>query len=66
MGSNLVYSDTSYGPIYSDTYTQTTNIRINLIATLSLRANSFKHSIFISKADYWNSAGELNQNFTEQ
>lgn len=66
MPSTLVHFDTTYVPIYSDIYTQTTNIQINLTATLSLRNTSFKHSIYISEVDYYNSAGKLDKNFTEQ
>lgn len=66
MPTDLTYFDSTYVPIYSDIYTQTTNIQINLTATLSLRNTSFKHSIFISEVDYYNSAGELDKNFAEQ
>lgn len=66
LPENLTFFDTTYVPIYSDIYTQTTNIQINLTATLSLRNTSFKHSIYISEVDYYNSAGELDKNFTKQ
>jgi hypothetical protein len=66
LPSDLIHFDTTYVPIYSDIYTQTTNVQINLTATLSLRNTSFKHSLYISEVDYYNSAGELDQNFAEQ
>ena len=62
----MIHFDTTYVPIYSDIYTQTTNIQINLTATLSLRNTSFKHSLYISEVDYYNSAGELDKNFAEK
>jgi hypothetical protein len=66
LPSDLIHFDTTYVPIYSDIYSQTTDVQINLTATLSLRNTSFKHSLYISEVDYYNSAGELDQNFTEQ
>jgi hypothetical protein len=66
LPTDLIHFDTTYVPIYSDIYSQTTDVQINLTATLSLRNTSFKHSLYISEVDYYNSAGELDQNFTEQ
>ena len=66
MPTDLIHFDTTYVPIYSDIYTQTTNIQINLTATLSLRNTSFKHSLYISEVDYYNSAGELDKNFAKK
>jgi len=65
LPTNLTYFDTTYVPIYSDIYTQTTHIQINLTATLSLRNTSFKHSLYISDVDYYNSAGELDKHFIQ-
>ena len=58
MPAKLTLRDTTYVPIYSDIYSETKDTRFNLTATLSLRNTSFKHSIFISDVDYYNSAGE--------
>jgi len=66
LPEQLIYTDTSYIPIYSDIYTQTTNLQIDLTATLSLRNTSFKHSIFITHVDYYNSAGDLDKNFVKK
>jgi len=63
MPNNLVLNDTTYVPIYSDIYSKTKDTRFNLTATLSLRNTSFKHSIYISKVDYYNSAGEKTTSF---
>lgn len=61
--SGLLLNDTTYVPVYSDIYSKTKDIRFNLTATLSLRNTSFKHNIYISKVDYYNSAGEITSSF---
>ena len=63
LPSNLLLHDTTYVPIYSDIYSETKDRRFNLTATLSLRNTSFKHSIYISNVDYYNSAGEKTTSF---
>lgn len=65
MPSDLVLIDTTYVPIYSDIYSKTKDTRFNLTATLSLRNTSFKHNIYISKVDYYNSEGEKTISFLE-
>ncbi len=62
----LALNDTTYVPIYSDIYSKTKDTRFNLTATLSLRNTSFKHSIYISSIDYYNSAGEKTESFLEK
>lgn len=63
---NLALKDTTYVPIYSDIYSKTKDTRFNLTATLSLRNTSFKHSIYMSSVDYYNSAGEKTKSFLEK
>lgn len=64
--NNLALYDTTYVPIYSDIYSETKHIRFNLTATLSLRNTSFKHKIFISNVDYYNSAGKRTKRFLKK
>jgi hypothetical protein len=59
----LALRDTTYVPIYSDIYSESKDTRFNLTATLSLRNTSFKHSIYVSNVDYYNSAGEKTKSF---
>ncbi len=47
-----------YVPIYSDIYNQTRDSRTLLTATLSIRNTSLHDSLFISKIDYYNTAGD--------
>ena len=47
-----------YVPIYSDIYNQTRDSRTLLTATLSIRNTSLDDSLFISKIDYYNTAGD--------
>jgi hypothetical protein len=63
LPSDLILNDTTYVPIYSDIYSETKDSRFNLTATLSLRNTSFKHSIYISNVDYYNSEGEKTKSF---
>lgn len=61
--SEMVYKDIVYVPIYSDIYIDVTNQKSLLAATLSIRNTSFKDSLFISKIDYFDSAGNLVRNY---
>lgn len=60
---DIAFRDTTYVPIYSDIYSETKDIRFNLTATLSLRNTSFKHSIYISEVDYYDSSGKKTKSF---
>lgn len=64
--AHLALNDTTYVPIYSDIYSESKDTRFNLTATLSLRNTSFKHSIYVSSVDYYNSAGEKTKEFLEK
>ncbi len=59
----IVFRDTTYVPIYSDIYSETKDIRFNLTATLSLRNTSFKHPIYMSEVDYYDSSGKKTKSF---
>lgn len=55
-----------YVPIYSDIYNQTRDTRTLLTATLSIRNTSIRDSLFISKINYYNTAGDLVRSYLEQ
>lgn len=55
-----------YVPIYSDIYNQTRDSRTLLTATLSIRNTSIRDSLFISKIDYYNTAGDLVRSYLDQ
>ncbi len=56
---NLDYQDIVYVPIYSDIYFDESSEKCLLSATLSIRNTSFNDSLFVSKIDYFNTAGHL-------
>ncbi len=60
---DMIFSDTTYVPIYSDIYSKTKDIKFNLTATLSLRNTSFKDKIYISEVDYYDSFGKKTKSF---
>ena len=57
------YSDTVYVPIYSDIYSETKHVKFLLTATLSIRNTSLKDSIYISRIDYYDTFGNLVQQY---
>jgi len=64
--SDRAYAETFYVPIYSDIYLEQTNQNSLLAATLSVRNTSFSDSLFISKIDYFNTAGDLVRSYIDQ
>jgi len=63
LPEGLIYKDTTYVPVYSDIYSETKDVRFNLTATLSLRNTSFKHDIYVSEVDYFDSHGKKTKSF---
>lgn len=63
---NQRYSDTFYVPIYSDIYIDEQHPKNLLSATLSIRNVSDTDTLFVSKIDYYNTAGELVRHFIDQ
>ncbi len=59
------FQDIVYIPIYSDIYVDQANQKALLAATLSIRNTSFTDSLFISKIDYFNTAGTLVRSYVE-
>ena len=55
----IAYKDTVYVPIYSDIYTDASNLKNLLAATLSIRNTSFTDSLFVTTIDYYNTGGDL-------
>ncbi|MFK7807861.1 MAG: DUF3124 domain-containing protein [Saprospiraceae bacterium] len=61
--NQIQYEDIIYVPIYSDVYVDGSNPRNLLAATLSIRNTSYSDTLFISKIDYYNTAGTLVRNY---
>lgn len=61
--NNMAFQDTIYVPIYSDIYVDEHNQKTLLAATLSIRNTDYKHSLFISKIDYFDTHGNLVRSF---
>lgn len=59
------YSSRVYVPIYSDIYVDIQNQKNLLSATLSIRNTSDSDTLFISKLEYYNTAGELVRNYLD-
>ena len=57
--SDSLTQGTSYLSIYSHVYSRTEGVSRDLTATVSLRNTNIKDTIFIDKADYFNTQGEL-------
>ena len=62
----LAYQDIIYVPIYSNIYIDQINQNSLLAATLSIRNTSFKDSLYVSKIDYFNTAGSLVRSFIDK
>lgn len=60
-----LFQDLIYVPIYSDIYVDHQNQKTLLAATLSIRNTSSVDSLFISKIDYYNTAGDLVRGYIE-
>ncbi|MCB0456900.1 MAG: DUF3124 domain-containing protein [Flavobacteriaceae bacterium] len=52
-------SGSSYLSVYSEIYSETEHATINLTATVSLRNINKKDTIFLEKAEYYNTHGQL-------
>ncbi|MFK7947275.1 MAG: DUF3124 domain-containing protein [Saprospiraceae bacterium] len=63
---NLNYQDTVYVPIYSDIYAGSKYITFNLTATLSIRNTSLTDSMYVEAINYYNTGGELVQEFLDK
>lgn len=59
------YSSRIYVPIYSDIYVDAQNQNNLLSATLSIRNTSAEDTLFISKLEYYNTAGQLVRNYLD-
>lgn len=56
----------SYLAIYSEIYSVTEHRTINLTATVSLRNISSTDTIFVTKSDYYNTAGDLIRSYHKE
>lgn len=54
-----------YVPVYSDIYQRTRNERTSLTSTLSIHNTSETDTLFISRIDYYNTAGKLVRKYIE-
>lgn len=52
-------SGTSYLSVYSQIYSMTEHRTFNLTATISLRNTNIKDTVYIKKAEYFNTKGDL-------
>ncbi len=55
---SLLTRGSTYLPVYSEIYQQSKNFTFNLTATVSIRNISLKDTLYIYKADYYNTYGE--------
>lgn len=63
---SMAFHDLIYVPIYSDIYMDSKDQQRLLSATLSIRNTSFEDDLFISKIDYYNTAGDLVRKYLEK
>jgi len=56
---SLLSKGSSYLPVYSEIYQRNKNFTFNLTATVSIRNISLTDSIYLYKADYYNTHGDL-------
>lgn len=59
-------SGTTYLSVYSEVYSYTPETTFPLTATVSIHNTSSMDSIFITKADYYNTHGELIRNYIKK
>lgn len=62
----LSWQDTVYVPIYSDIYSRSKQVRFYLTATLSIRNTSLSDSIYIEGIDYYDTDGNLIQEYLDK
>jgi hypothetical protein len=60
------FNDIIYVPIYSDIYIDQTNPEHLLSATLSIRNTSLNDTLYISKIDYYDTAGSLVKRYIDK
>lgn len=60
---NSVIEGRTYLSVYSQIYTQTEHKQLDLTATVSLRNTSDSDTIYISKAEYFNTSGKALRNY---
>jgi hypothetical protein len=65
QGSDSLFSGRSYLSVYSDIYDLTDETKHLLTSTVSIRNTSLTDSLFITKADYFNTRGELIRPYLE-
>lgn len=63
--SDTLESGTSYLSVYSSIYSLSEDQTHNLTATVSIRNTSDTDSLFLTKAAYYNTKGELLRNYVE-
>lgn len=63
---SLLIKGSTYLPIYSEIYQRNQNFTFALTATVSIRNISIEDTIYIYKADYYNTHGELIHKYLDQ
>lgn len=56
---SLLTKGSTYLPVYSEIYQRNKDFTFNLTATVSIRNISLKDTIYLYKADYYNTEGDL-------
>ena len=56
---SLLIKGSTYLPVYSEIYQRNKDFTFNLTATVSIRNISLKDTIYLYKADYYNTQGDL-------
>ena len=63
---SLMTIGSTYLPIYSEIYQRNKNFTFDLTATVSIRNISLSDTLFIYKADYYNTHGELLRSYIKE
>ncbi|PKA83329.1 uncharacterized protein DUF3124 [Ulvibacter sp. MAR_2010_11] len=63
---SLLEKGSTYLPVYSEIYQRNQNFTFDLTATVSIRNISLKDTVYLSKADYYNTHGELIRSYFDK
>jgi len=63
---SLLTKGSTYLPVYSEIYQRNKNYTFDLTATVSIRNISLTDTLYLYKADYYNTHGELIQSYVDE
>jgi hypothetical protein len=66
IADTLLTKGSTYLPVYSEIYQRNKNFTFDLTATISIRNISISDTIFLFKADYYNTHGDLIHKYIEK